>query len=265
MKTFFTLVRRHLARLSADRVTLVVVGLAAAAAMLGAGLTVWSMNLAPGGSGDLGVRVRTAAWKDGTALLNTLVFVLAIQLGASHVSSEMRRGTIFSWLARPLSRGMWTATSWTAAAVLILALEAARSAIICGACWWIDGRPPAGMLLGSLALAAGSILLFTMVFTVAAAAPAPYAIGLGLAVYILGNAAWQGVLHGTGGAGTVEAAAAVVPLFARHDALVDNALLGSEANGGAILWVLAYRLGWTAFLLALALFAFTRRELSPRG
>ncbi|HEX5041262.1 MAG TPA: hypothetical protein VFV75_00040 [Candidatus Polarisedimenticolaceae bacterium] len=265
MKTFLTLVRRHLARLSADRVTLVVIAMAAASAILGAVLTAWSMNLAPGGSGDLGARVRTAAWNDGTGMFNTLLFVLCVQLGASHLSSEMRRGTIFSWLARPLSRATWTLTSWTAAAVLVLALEAARSAIIYGTCWWIDGRPPAGMLLGAIALAADSILLLTMVFAVAAAAAAPYAIALGLSAYILGNVAWQGVLHGTGSAGSMEIAAVVVPLFARHGTLVEHALLGTEASGGQLLWVLAYRLGWTALLLALAALAFTRRELSPRN
>lgn len=265
MSVFATLVRRHLARLSADRVTLVVMALAAVAAILGALITAWSMNVDPGGSGELGVRVRTAAWTDGTALFNALLFVLAIQLGASHLSSEMRRGTIFSWLARPLSRATWTLTSWAAAALLILGLEGVRSAIIYGTCWWIDGQPPAGMLLAAVALAADSILLLTMVFAVAAAAPAPYAVGLGLAAYILGNLAWMNVLQGSGTAGTLEAAAAVIPLFTRHGHLVENALLGTEANGGPVLWVLAYRLAWTAFLLALAALAFSRRELSPRG
>jgi ABC-type transport system involved in multi-copper enzyme maturation permease subunit len=265
VKTFATLVRRHLARLSADRVTLIVIALASVAAILGAVATTISLNNAPGGSSDLGARVRTAAWEDGTALFNGLLFVLAIQLGASHLSSEMRRGTLFSWLARPLSRGAWTSSTWTAGALLLLGLEAARSMAIYIACWWIDGQPPAGMLVGALVLASGSILLYTMVFLVAAAAPAPYAVALGIASYILGSLAWQGVLRGSGEPGTVEMAAIVIPLIARHGRLVQGALLGTEANGGALWWVLAYRLGWTCFLLALASFAFSRRDLSPRG
>jgi ABC-type transport system involved in multi-copper enzyme maturation permease subunit len=258
-------VRRHLARLSADRVTLIVVALASVAGILGAVITAMHVSNAPGGSGDLGARVRTAAWSHGVALFNTLVFVLAIQLGASHLSVEMRRGTIFSWLARPVPRATWTLTSWTAAALLILGLELARSAVVYGACWWVDGHPPEGMLLGALALAADSLLLMTLVFTVAAAAPAPYAIGLGLSSYILGNLAWQGVLRGSGEAGAVEAAATVFPLFARHGVLVENVLLGTEPGGGTLVWVLVYRAVWTGFLLSLAVLAFSRRELSPRN
>lgn len=265
MTVFATLVRRHLARLSADRTTLIAVALASVAAIVGAVGTAVSVNNAPGGTIGLGARVRTGAWEDGTGLFNILVFVLCFQLGASHVSSEIRRGTIFSWLARPVSRGMWVTTSWAAAALLILGLEVTRSAIIYATCWWIDGHPPAGMLLAAVALAFDSLLLLTMVFAVAAAAPAPYAVGLGLAAYLLGSLAWQHVLQGEAEAGALEASSVMAPLLARHGTLVKHALLGTETNSGPLWWVLVYRLGWTAFLLALAVLAFSRRELSPRA
>jgi len=265
VRVFATLVRRHLARLSADRTTLIAVALAAAAALFGALATAFSVNVAPGGSVGLGARVRAGAWDDGTALFNVLVFVLCIQLGASHVSTELRRGTLFSWLARPLARGTWTLASWTAAALLVLGLEAARSGIIYATCWWIDGSPPSGMLLGAVVLAAGSLLVLSMVFAIAAAAPAPYAVAVGLAAYLLGNLAWQGVLRGVGKAGVMELGAMLLPLFARHAETVRHALIGTEVNAPQLVWVLTYRLGWTVFLLSLAVLAFSHRDLSPRG
>ena len=56
MRAFSTLMRRHLARLSADRVTLIVVALASVAGILGAVITAMHVSNAPGGSGDLGAR-----------------------------------------------------------------------------------------------------------------------------------------------------------------------------------------------------------------
>ncbi len=198
-----------------------------------------------------------------TRVYDSLLLLLAAVLGSSLVASDIRRGTIFGILARPVSRTRLLLTSWAASAMFLTLLEAARSVTLLGASAWLEGRIGAGAVLGALALAAGHCLLLAGFAALGAAFDVWAAAGIGLTVLTVAELAFGSLLGGMGKA-IVDTVACVLPLPNGQERVIESAMAGGSASLGPVAEAIAYRLCWTAVLLALGAIAFERRDLTPR-
>lgn len=260
--TSAALFRREIGRLAAGRVFLFG-GLFAllALAMTAAGRVVMAVVGQHDPVDQVAVLLTTGY--RATDFYDTIVFVLALVMGADQIGADIRAGTIFSVLARPVSRASLFLTGFAASATAIVGLELLRSGSIFGPVLWIQGRLGLAQLLGAVAIALGELLILAVFAALGSVMPPAYAVLAGLAGTITLSLAYNGSLGGLGSK-LVDGVTWLLPLLHGQQDVISQAIQGSEQSSGPIIEVVAYRACWTALLVALGVWGFSRRDLAPK-
>jgi ABC-type transport system involved in multi-copper enzyme maturation permease subunit len=265
IERYRALLARALGRLASDRVALIaaliaILSLALGAASVAAGMT--ELN----DPSQLAAALRSAGWNAGSRFFDALLSVIAIALGLTFLDRDRTAGTLFGILARPVSRTSVFLTSWAALALLLAALDFVRSGpLIIGAAW-LEGRADPLHLLGTLAWLAGTLLLLTAFFAASAVIRPGYAALAGFAgLYVTALAFEKHQLLGGVALGAVNAVGALLPFGIRQTGIVMGALQGTAEDTGPVLEVILYRVSWMVLLLFVGAFAYSRRDVTPRG
>jgi ABC-type transport system involved in multi-copper enzyme maturation permease subunit len=256
------LFRRHLSRLRSNRS--IAIGLAFGILVLL--LIALTIYVGAGGridlASDLAFVVRQRFWSSGS-LFGALVFVFAIVLGSTMVNDDIKAGTIFGILARPVSRTDYFLGSWYAAAAFLSTLELMRCVAATGSVFALERGVSGSFLVAMLATVAGDVLRLALFAALGAVFSSGVAVLAGISLLIVESFAfapkippWVGYpLRGIG---------VFLPLSSHQDALVTKTLLGEARQVAPLLEITAYRLCWTVALVAMGIWAFQRREVAPR-
>jgi ABC-type transport system involved in multi-copper enzyme maturation permease subunit len=206
--------------------------------------------------------VRLAAW--GRADFAPIAEIVAFVLGLNAISADVRRGTIFSVLARPVSRGAVFFGIWTANVAVVAGLTIIRMVIMLAFFFSYGGHLDRPLVLGMAASFAGSALVLAVASALAAILPITYAI-----LVFIGGLFVQGIAFGVaGGFGRLLALslAAVTPLSViRSSDVVQQLLTGQSQALADGTEILAYRVAWILLLIFIGAALFQRRDLAPRA
>ena len=256
--SFGALVARGLWRALSDR-TAIIGGLLAVTVLAVAG-PVASFNVFASGADTAtrAAKLRLYGWNN-TSLFDYLMVALGFALGANQIAGDIKAGTLFGVLARPVSRGKVFLAGWSVSALLLVGLEIPRSAFLIGTASWLEGRLDPLHLLGALAVVSGAWLALASLGTVLTPT---YAILAGLLGVIAGNLAFHQEIRI--GAWMLDTVGVLLPLPWGQERIVGDALTGASSHAAPIVEVIAYRLAWTALLLFLGSLAFSRRDIAPR-
>ena len=195
-------------------------------------------------------------------LLGKTILLAAI-LGANQIGSDVRAGTIFGVLARPVSRTRVFLVGWATSALFLVALEAIRSGLLLGGAAWLEGRVDPLPLLAVLALVAGHALVPAEFAALGAVVQPAYAAIAGIAATILDGMAFKGEVGGVGGK-LLDAVGFVLPLSSGTQQLIVSAMQGSAREAAPLVEAIGYRLCWTLLLVAVGVYGFNRRNLAPK-
>lgn len=256
------LLRRHLRRLRANRSVLVGVVLALLLLMLVA-LGGYTVARAQGTDGpELAFLVQARLWQLGNPF-SVLVAALAIVLGSSMVNDDIRMGTIFGILARPISRADYFLGSWLGSALVAVGIEALRCVTAAAIGLALGGSVPASFVLATVAVLAGVLLRLALFAALGAFLSTGAAVLTGLVLFVVENVAFLPSLPAWV-AYPLRAVAVFLPLPSQQERMVGDGVMSATHDLGPLLEIVGYRLAWTAALLALGILAFRRRNLSPR-
>ena len=260
------LLGRALGRLASDRVALIAGLIAILSLALGAASVAAGMSSQANDPSQLAAALRSAGWDAGSRFFDALLSVLAIALGLTFLDRDRTAGTLFGILARPVSRTSVFLTSWAAVALLLSALDFLRSGPLIVGAAWLEERADPLHLLGMIAGLAGTLLLLTAFFAASALVRPGYAALVGFVGLYLTALAFQKhpLLSGVA-LGGVNAVGALLPLGIRQTGIVMSALQGTTGDSGPILEVILYRVSWIVLLLFVGAFAYSRRDVTPRG
>jgi ABC-type transport system involved in multi-copper enzyme maturation permease subunit len=260
------LLARALGRISSDR-TAVVAGLIAIL-LLGMGATVVASGMAAqsGEPAALAAALRGAGWSVGSGAFDFLLSILAVVMGLTFLDRDRKAGTVFGVLARPVSRTSVFLTSWLAVVLLLSVLDLVRSGTLIAGAAWLEGGIAPLHVLGAIAGLTGTWLLLTVFFTASAVLRPGYAALLGIAGLYLSVVAFRESAMLSGPAlVAVNAICAVLPLAARQSELVSGAVQGTLGHSGPVVEAILYRISWIVLLLFVGAFAYSRRDVTPRG
>jgi ABC-type transport system involved in multi-copper enzyme maturation permease subunit len=266
MGTDRALLARALGRLASDRVALIAGLIAILLLALGAAVVAAGMSSRTADPDQLAAALRSAGWETGSRFFDSLLSVLAIALGLTFLHRDRTAGTVFGILARPISRASVFLTSWAAVALLIAALELVRTGTLIVGAAWLEKTVDPLHLLGAIAGLTGIWLLLTAFFAASALLRPGYATLAGFAGLYLTALAFQKhqILSGVA-LGAVNTVSAVLPLGIRQTRMVMGALQGTTGEVGPVLEVILYRISWIVLLLFVGAFAYSRRDVTPRG
>jgi ABC-type transport system involved in multi-copper enzyme maturation permease subunit len=266
IRTYRALLARALGKLASDRVALIAGLIAILSLALGAASVAVGMSSQANDPSRLAAALRSAGWNAGSRFFDALLSVLAIALGLTFLDRDRTAGTLFGILARPVSRTSVFLTSWAAVALLLSALDFVRSGTLIVGAAWLEGKADPLHLLGVIAGLTGTLLLLTAFFAASAVARPGYAALAGFVGLYLTALAFEkhqllsGVAHGA-----VNAVSALLPLGIRQTSIVTGALQGTTGDSGPVLEVILYRVSWIVLLLFVGAFAYSRRDVTPRG
>ncbi|MBP7149114.1 MAG: hypothetical protein KBD01_16420 [Acidobacteria bacterium] len=251
------LTARSLARLVADRVALGLVLLFFVLTLLE--LTMLLLQSSAADPAEKAAVFRTSAWSGG---YEANVGFVALVLGLNALAADIRRGTIFAVLARPVTRATVFVSSWLASLALVWSLVLVRQVIVIALYVGYGGRPDVPLFVGIAGLFAGTALALTAAACLGAVLPVMYG-----ALAVLGWAVLQGLAFAPLlGIGRYLALglASLLPLVGRSGEDLTALLTGRSRELGAGLEALLYRACWTLLLLVVGQWLFTRRDLAPR-
>jgi len=259
--SFGALVARGLWRALSDR-TAIIGGLLAVTVLAVAGPAA-SFNVFASGADTAtrAAKLRLYGW-NYTSSFDFLMVALGFALGANQIAGDIKAGTLFGVLARPVSRGKVFLAGWSVSALLLVGLEIPRSAFLIGTASWLEGRLDPLHLLGALAVVSGAWLALASLAALGTVLTPTYAILAGLLGVIAGNLAFHQEIRI--GAWMLDTVGVLLPLPWGQERIVGDALTGASSHAGPIVEVIAYRLAWTALLLFLGSLAFSRRDIAPR-
>lgn len=256
------ILRRHLGRLRANRSVLIGVVLAVLLIALVA-LGAFTLARAQGFEGpELAFLVQTRLWQTGTPF-GVLVAAFAIVLGSSMINDDLKKGTIFGVLARPISRADYFLGSWLGAAVLVLGIEALRCTVSTIIGLALEGSVSASFLLALVAVLAGVALRLALFAALGAFLSTGAAVLTGLALFVVENVAFMPRLP-EWLAYPLRTIGIFLPLASQQERTILNGLMSASRELGPLLEIIGYRLTWTVVLLVLGILAFQRRDLTPR-
>ena len=255
------LFRRELARLAAGRVFLAG-GLFALLFMALPMIVVVSEYEAQGDALEKVAFLRTKAF-DATQGYEVVMLLLVVFLGANQIGADVRAGTIFGILSRPVSRARLFLTGWAASSVTIFALELVRSGLLLGWAGWLEGRMHVLPVFGLIALCLGQLVVLAGFAALGAILPPAYAALAGFAALLAAGFGYSDEIGGLG-AKLVNIVCWFIPMLSRQNELIEAAIQGTAQSSGPILEVIAYRACWTLLLLALGVYGIGRRDFAPR-
>jgi len=256
------LVRRNLARLAGNRSIAVGAAICVLLLALLALGTYMRVESATVPEGALGGAVRSAAWQVSGSF-DTFLVIMGIVLGSLIVSDDLKSGTLYGILARPVARSIVFLSGWLAAALLLLTFDAARSGGIVLATVLAGGGLELAYLLGVVAKASGSLLYLTLFAAIASRLSAGSAVAIGLIGTIAASLAFNQRIPFSARI-PLTGLAFVWPLPFLQEDVVTQTLVGGSHDIAALAEIIAYRTGWTVLLLAAACWLFERREMAPR-
>jgi len=252
--------RRHLARLRSNRSVIIglVFGVLIMALLIGGSFIAATQSHDP----DRSLVFQYMLWKNGE-LFSFLVVVFAIVLGSSLANDDIKSGTIFGVLARPVSRADYFVGSLAGAAVFVVVLQLLRivSSLVLSIVF--DGKLTLALFLGFVVVILGDLLYLSMFAAIGAVTSNAVAVFLGLlAVLITGLAfvpdfpAW--VTY------PLRAIAIFLPIMNESADAAYKAIVGESRLIAPVLEAIAYRSCWIAVLCILGVWGFSRREIAPR-
>jgi len=266
MRTYRALLARALGRLASDRVALIAGLIAILFLALGAATVAAGMTSRTNDPSQFAAALRSAGWSAGSRFFDVLLSMLAIALGLNFLDRDRTAGTLFGILARPVSRTSVFLAGWAGVALLLAALDFVRSGTLIVGAAWFEGKADPVHLLGAIAGLTGTLLLLTSFFAASAIIRPGYAALAGFAGLYLTAVAFQKYQLLSGAAlGAVNAVSALLPLGIRQTKIVMDALQGTTGETGPILEVILYRVSWIVLLLFVGAFAYSRRDITPRG
>lgn len=257
------LVRRYRGRLLSNRAVLAAVVayalfLIAAAFRL---LIVWRGR--PIDSPDEAAQmIRVLGW-EAVNTVATVSYGLAIIFGASWLASDVSTGTIFSYLARPISRNRLFLAASAAALSLILAVETLLAGAYVTVLAFAGGAPDAALVLALAAETLDRILAFACCAALAARTSPAIAVCAYLATLLATGIGFSTVIPSWLAPWT-RAVVSWLPLSGLDHRIVRDAALRSVESIGPVAEAMLLRLVWIVVLLWLGTVAFRRRELAPR-
>ncbi len=257
------LVERSLARMVSRRVILAC-GLCAFLVLLftGVGLAQWLMaQELP--AADQPAALRLTGWSKARGFFDLFMWILAITLGCGQIAGDVRDGTIFSFLARPVPRRTILLAGWTASALVLLALEAARQLLMTGFYLLLGGSLDAGCLLGATSVMLDHLLTLTLFVSLGTMLPAALACVAGVVCLALPALVQAPFVKGAGRL-ALQIVSAPFPSWAWSSSVETVALQGGDFSLFDLLEVHAYRGAWIVLLLIAGAWLFSRRELAPR-
>lgn len=256
------LFRREIGRLAAGRVFLFGGLFALLFLATSAASTIASAVVGMSDPADQAAWLVTVGYR-ASGFYDAVIFLLALFMGANQIGADVRAGTIFSVLARPVSRAQLFLTGFAASSMALVVLEILRSGSILGTVAWIQGHLGLDQLLGAVAIALGQIVALATFAALGSVMPPAYAALAGVAGAVVSSMAFQSPLGGLG-AKLVGAASWLLPLLSGQQDVILQAIQGAERDSGPILEIIAYRVCWTALLVALGVWGFSRRDLAPK-
>jgi len=203
-----------------------------------------------------------ALWKNGT-LFSFLVLVFSTVLGSSLANDDIKNGTIFGVLARPVSRTDYFVGSFLGAGAFVVVLESMRIVPSIGASLIYSGRLTPVFALALVAVLFGNLLWLALFSAVGAVLSTATSLLLGiLSILVTGLAfapdipSWLTY--------PLRVVAVFLPLSLESGDIVYKSLVGESQGLGPLVEVIAYRLCWTLALVVLGAWGFSRREIAPR-
>lgn len=188
--------------------------------------------------------------------------MIGVVLGATMFSADIRRGVIFSYLARPVSRAKFFTAAWVPAASVIIVVDLA-AILFC-----LTKLAKYNVSLGLLAIPAFvAIILGHLIWLTASAALASR---FHPAIVVIAPVAWL-VMDSWAFEGTVpewvqygaSALVAVLPMSHFNENLIYKAALGTSHDIQLVAEDLGLRLVWVVLLVILGGRWFSSREISP--
>ena len=262
IRTWRALLGRELARLAAGRVFLFGGLVALLFLSIGGPAAIVGFLESRGDVVERAAELRAAIY-GMTGGYSEALFLLAAILGAMQIGSDIRAGTIFGVLARPVSRRGIFLAGWTASACFLTTLELLRSAPFLAAADWLEGRADLRSALGVIAIILGHWLTLAAFASLGAALSPAYAALAGLASVFVGGLAFSKSVGGVAGT-LLDGLACLLPLPTKQESLINAAISGSDPHVGPVLETILYRASWTALLLVLGALWFERRNIAPR-
>lgn len=260
---FVTLVRRYQGRLLSNRAVLAAaVGYVLVLATTAFGLRMQWGRANPASPEETAQLIRLLGW-DAFQDAGVVSYCLAVVFGASWLASDVSGGTLFSYLARPISRTRLFLAACTAATSIILLVEIVLAGTFVIVLAVAGGAPDASLLLALLASLLARVLALAFCATLAAwVSPA-----ITVAAYISADVATsmafaKGVPAWL--APWAHAAVSWLPLTGLDHKIVRDAALRSTESIAPVAEAAGLRLVWLVVLLWLGTIAFRRRELAPR-
>lgn len=254
--------RRHLARLRSNRSV-------AIAFVFGAGFLTLMVTINYGihremaKTGDFAVEFQHGMWGPRSDLYGALVAVFAVVLGSSLVNDDLRSGTIFGVLARPVSRTDYFVGSWLGAATFVVVLQSMHIAVALGPAIVLGGSLTAAYLLAIVATVAGALLTLTLFAALGAVASTAVSVLLGFSILLISGLAFSASLPAWL-VYPLRGIAIFLPLAGEQNDLVAKGLLGESRAAAPLVEIIAYRACWVLALFALGAWGFSRREIAPR-
>ena len=257
------LLERSLARLVSRRVILAC-GVCSFFVLLftGIGVSYWLSTQEASGA-ERATLLRTVGWTGGRAFYDLFMWIMAIALGCGQIGTELRDGTIFSILARPVSRRTIFLAGWGASALVLIVFESARQLLLTGLYLALGGSMDAGCILGASSVVLDHLLTLTLFAALGCALPAAPACVAGILVMGLPLLLSAPFIRGAGRV-ALQVVTAPFPSWRWSSAVESLALQGGDFRLIDLLEVHAYRGAWIALLLLAGSWVFARRELAPR-
>lgn len=254
--------RRHLSRLRSNRS--VALGLILGATFLALMVTVIvAVHRQTGDKGDFAAEFQHDMWGPRSDVFGVLVVIFAIVVGSSMVNDDLKAGTIFGVLARPVSRTDYFAGSWLGAATFLVGLHSMQIVLALGAAVVLKGPITSAYLLAIVAAVSGELLTLTMFAAAGAVVSTAVSLLLGISAILIAGLAFGSNLPAWA-AYPLRVVAVVLPLNGHQNAVVERSLLGESRAVVPLVEIVAYRLCWTAALFVAGAWGFSRREISPR-
>jgi ABC-type transport system involved in multi-copper enzyme maturation permease subunit len=262
-ESFVTLVRRYQGRLLSNRALLA----AAAAYLLFLAGAVFDLRMqwtsaSPASPDEATQLIRLLGW-ELFQNIGVVSYCLAVVFGASWLASDVSGGTLFSYLARPISRTRLFLAACTAATSIILAVEIVLAGAFLIVLAIAGGAPDASLALALLASILARVLALAFCATLAAWVSPAIAVAAYLAAEIATSMAFaKGVPAWL--APWSRAAVSWLPLTGLDHKIIRDAALHSTESVVPVAEAATLRLVWIVVLLWLGIVAFRRRELAPR-
>lgn len=218
-----------------------------------------SMEASPEETGGM---IRDVAWGSGSIGFTLIIQVFAISLATSGLSADLKRGTLFGVLARPVSRDQVYYGTWVACALLVLGFEAFRLVPSIVGLVAIEGRLDPRVLFGCGAVIAGESLTLSLFLFLAVLFEPVFAMVIGTCWFALILYALKD--HSSPGPFLAYLVASPFPQPLLQMEKLSHALTGKTKEWGPVLEFFLYRMAWTALFLVAGAWCFRRKDLAPR-